>query len=83
MPVVFRSAGECDKVFLKLKERGVMARQYFAPSLSRLDVFNTNGEYTTVSNDLAYRVLCLPLYYNLLDEELEQVCIELKNALRQ
>ena len=81
MPVIFQSAAECDNVFTGLKEQGIMARRYFSPALSQVVAFGGNSETTPVANDLVTRVLCLPLYYDLSDAELDQVCNVVKKSL--
>ena len=83
MPVIFKNADECDRIFLALKEHGITARRYFSPALSQVEVYGSKGETTPAANDLVTRVLCLPLYYDLSDSELEQVCGVIKNVLGQ
>ncbi len=70
-PVVFSSEAELLRVVADLKAKGINARRYFYPSLNTLAYVN-NGESCPVSESVAARVLCLPLFYDLAmaDQEL-------------
>lgn len=71
-PVVFES----EKVLLTVKEEllknGVNSRRYFYPSLNKLP-YVKNGEACPVSEDIAGRVLSLPLYADLETENIEKI----------
>jgi dTDP-4-amino-4,6-dideoxygalactose transaminase len=55
----------------KLNKKNINPRRYFFPSLDKLPF--VNSAHCEVSNDIASRVLCLPLYVGL--EEKEQIKI--------
>lgn len=60
-PVVFQSEEQAVRVAATLKKNGVLARRYFYPSLESvacLDAFTKQ----LVSNDIASRILCLPIF---------------------
>ena len=65
-----------NEVFATLAENGVMARKYFFPLTSTFDCFH--GKYSTdetpVARYIANRVLALPLYAELLKEDVERIC---------
>jgi len=63
-PAVFKTEIQATAVSNVLKEKGVLVRRYFYPSLESVAIFGTQHE-CPVSSDLASRILCLPLYYSL------------------
>ena len=71
-PIIFETSELALKVFKALEMFEIYARRYFYPSLSSLPYV---GEaQTPVSADIASRVLCLPLYYDLSTEEIDMIC---------
>lgn len=68
-PILFESEELASRVLNNLKENGVFARRYFFPSLETVDFFEQRA-VKAVSNDIARRILCIPIYSNL--EEFEQ-----------
>jgi dTDP-4-amino-4,6-dideoxygalactose transaminase len=79
-----RSFGEREKgdfaevgINAKLSEAallaaGVQGRRYFHPSLSTLPWVKRTP--TPVADDAARRVLCLPLFHGLSDQDLDRIC---------
>jgi dTDP-4-amino-4,6-dideoxygalactose transaminase len=63
-PAVFESEDVIVQVAELLKENGILARRYFFPSLDTIR-FLDGGQFQPVSNDIASRILCLPIYYDL------------------
>ena len=72
-PIVFDS----EKLMLKcidlLKLNEVFTRRYFFPSLAKSLPYVKHQELP-VTEDIAQRVLCLPLYYDLTLEEVDLIC---------
>jgi dTDP-4-amino-4,6-dideoxygalactose transaminase len=72
-PVVFES----EKVLLKVKEtlfkNEINTRRYFFPSLNKLPYLSETNA-CPVSEDIAKRVLCLPLYFEIEEEIITKVC---------
>lgn len=66
-PVLFESHEAMKKSQEALEKREISPRRYFHPSLSSLDYVPEMN--TPVSDDVARRVLCLPLYHRLESEE--------------
>jgi dTDP-4-amino-4,6-dideoxygalactose transaminase len=62
-PVIFKSEAALLSVMEALTEEGVNTRRYFFPSLNT--VAHTLGAPMPVSESIASRVLCLPLYAGL------------------
>lgn len=80
-PVIFESeAALLDTVSL-MNAHNVFPRRYFYPSLSRLPYITDQA--TPMADDIARRVLCLPLYHDLAPEELSLVASLLRKALRR
>lgn len=80
LPVVFESEQEMLSVLGLLNHHQVYPRRYFYPSLSRLPY--TGGQACPIAEDIASRVLCLPLYHSLSFEEVDMICRVVKRALR-
>jgi len=63
-PVLFKSHRTMQLVEQELLKNQVSTRRYFYPSLSSLDY--VPGRFATpIADDIASRVLCLPMYYGL------------------
>ena len=62
-PVLFSSHGVMKRAIHALNQKSISPRRYFHPSLSSLGYVPKAS--TPVSDDVARRVLCLPLYHDL------------------
>lgn len=71
-PILLSSEQELKRMVDALNRSEIYPRRYFYPSLSRLDYVNNRP--TPISDDVALRVLCLPLYHELSEEEVELIC---------
>lgn len=71
-PVVFPDEPTLLKVQAKLNENHIYPRRYFYPSVN---TFKRLVPYVPmpVSEDLASRILCLPLYYTLSEKDIERI----------
>ena len=68
-PIVFESEQQLLKAVHELNDNWIYPRRYFFPSLSTL---NYVGKYDVpVSEDVCRRVLCLPMYHSLKNEDIE------------
>lgn len=79
-PVVFASETDLLKVKGSLQEHGINTRRYFYPSLNQLP-FLTRHDSCPVSEDVSKRVLCLPMYFDLAETDIERICEQIKIAL--
>jgi dTDP-4-amino-4,6-dideoxygalactose transaminase len=70
-PVVFKNEEELLNVQIALNAAQIFPRRYFYPSLNTLDY--TNKKSCPISEDIASRILCLPLYHGLSISETEKV----------
>lgn len=71
-PVVFKDEETLLKVQAKLNENNIFPRRYFYPSVN---TFTKLVPYVPmpVSEDIASRILCLPLYYTLSEEDMKRI----------
>jgi dTDP-4-amino-4,6-dideoxygalactose transaminase len=77
-PVVFESEELLLEILGELNKQNVFPRRYFYPSLNTLDF--VIGTSCPVSESLASRILCLPLFVGL-DEEIQNKVIATINNL--
>lgn len=71
-PIIFQSEKDCLGIMDTLQTRNIFPRRYFYPSLSKLNYVPKSE--CKVSEDIASRILCLPLYYDLSSSEIEMIC---------
>jgi dTDP-4-amino-4,6-dideoxygalactose transaminase len=67
-----------DALYEKLKEEMIFARRYFYPLISNFPMYlslpSAASKNLPIANQIADRVLCLPIYPDLSDEEQLRVC---------
>jgi dTDP-4-amino-4,6-dideoxygalactose transaminase len=78
-PVIFENEETTLKVKRELESNRIIPRRYFYPSLNTVPVYK--GDELKISEDIARRVLCLPLYFSLSTEEIDFICRILLRAL--
>lgn len=71
-PVVFETEEQTTRVVAALKDRGILARRYFYPSLESVVSLGQN-EMQPVSDSIAKRILCLPIYADLEMHQVETI----------
>lgn len=76
-PMVFESEEQLLRIEKVLNENQIFPRRYFYPSLNTIDY--ANGEKMPISESIAARVLCLPLYVGL-DENDRGKIVKLINS---
>ena len=59
-PVLLESEAHVRKVIAQLNEQGVLPRRYFSPSLDCTSLYGPAN--SPMSQDIAIRILCLPIY---------------------
>ena len=78
-PIIFESEEKLLGVQKLLNENDIFPRRYFYPSLNTIDY--VKGVKMPISENIASRILCLPLYVGLESVNLEKICnILMKNA---
>jgi len=73
MPVLFPDEASLLRAERLLEEVEVKGRRYFYPSLSKLNYVEASAGRVPVAEELAPRVLCLPLYPDLEMEAVDRV----------
>jgi dTDP-4-amino-4,6-dideoxygalactose transaminase len=79
MPVVFDSEQQRERVTEALNQESVFPRRYFHPSLDTLHYVDNAG-FCPVSQDVASRILCLPIFPALGTKEQEKIISLVLNA---
>ncbi|WP_431137281.1 DegT/DnrJ/EryC1/StrS family aminotransferase [Psychroserpens mesophilus] len=77
-PVIFESESLLLKAIKDLEIQNIHPRRYFFPSLEKLPYINSNQ--CPVADKIAKRVLCLPLYTTLFDEDLNKIVLIINNG---
>ncbi len=72
-PIVFESEKLMLKIIEHLKLHEIYTRRYFYPSLSNSLPYVKSESDLPVTEDVAKRVLCLPLYHDLTLEEVDMI----------
>ena len=66
-----------DALYAKLKENNILGRRYFYPLISNFPVYrgleSARPDNLPVATKLAEQVLCLPMYADLTDEDVERI----------
>jgi len=78
-PILFKSENELLLVEKRLNQESIFPRRYFYPSLDCLPY--VSGSTMPCSNDIASRILCLPLFHELSYLTIQKVCSIIKNSL--
>lgn len=73
-PVVMESETVLLGVLKRLNERNIFPRRYFYPSLNTLPYLKGPRASCPISEDIASRVMCLPLYAGLGTETIKEIC---------
>lgn len=71
-PVVLKSDHQVVEVINLLEAEGIQARRYFYPSLDTIDYLGAISR-CEISNDIASRILCLPLWPDLKESEVRKI----------
>ncbi|MCH8567440.1 MAG: DegT/DnrJ/EryC1/StrS family aminotransferase [Balneolales bacterium] len=78
-PVVFENHETMLRVKKNLEGKEIFPRRYFHPSLSSLNYVDKSS--TPVADDIASRILCLPLYFELSEVEIDMICRRILRVL--
>lgn len=81
MPIIFKDETTLLKVKKALEERSIAPRRYFYPSLNTLDYVHATKPMP-VSESISKRILCLPLYYELKEEEVVLILSIITNTIQ-
>lgn len=72
-PIVLENEELLLKIKQKLDSNEIFTRRYFYPSLASTLPYLENKHFE-ITDNVAKRVLCLPLYYDLTQEEIDLIC---------
>lgn len=73
-PIILSSEALLEKVDSALTANNIFARRYFWPSVSTYKTICPNDDgLCPISEDIANRILCLPLYWTLHDDIIETI----------
>lgn len=70
-PVLFENESKLLKVEKGLKQNNIHARRYFYPALNTINY--SKGKAMPITESIASRILCLPLYAHLTIEEVKSI----------
>lgn len=66
-----------DELYFKMRDDNVLGRRYFYPLISTFDTYkgleSSNPANLPVATRIADEVICLPMFYGLMEEDLERV----------
>ncbi len=85
-PIVFESLKETrDEVYEILKEHNIFARKYFYPLTNSFACFEGryNSHETPVAKYIGERVLTLPLYASLTLDDVDRICLIIKEVMKR
>lgn len=72
-PVVFESESQLLVAEKKLQANGIVPRRYFYPSVNTYRAIVPDAPVMPVSEDVASRILCLPLYWKLTEQDVRLI----------
>lgn len=72
-PIIFDKEESLLNVVKILEENEIYPRRYFYPSLNKLPYIN-NSDDCSISESISKRILCLPLFHNITNEQIELIC---------
>ena len=70
-PVLLANESKLLQVQIVLNQQQIFPRRYFYPSLNKIEYIN--GAKMPVSESIAERIMCLPLYLGLTQKDLEEI----------
>jgi hypothetical protein len=81
-PVILDSEVQLLKTEKALAEQQIFPRRYFYPSVNTYTKI-VSYQPAPVSEDIASRILCLPLYFALTDQELDQIASIVRSSVEE
>ena len=78
-PIIFETEAQLLKVELELKENNVFPRRYFYPSVNTYTKV-VSYQSCPISEDISKRILCLPLYLDLSEDEILKIIVLIVNS---
>jgi dTDP-4-amino-4,6-dideoxygalactose transaminase len=78
-PIIFKSEEKLIEVQTKLNKEQIFPRRYFYPSLNTIKYIN--GSQMPISEKIATCIMCLPLYRDLEDKDLSNICYIINSSI--
>lgn len=78
-PVIFESEEQLIRVEKELNDHQIFPRRYFYPSLNTIDYIK--GVSMPISESIASRIMCLPLYIGLSENDLDKIVTLINNNI--
>ncbi len=78
-PIIFQDETTLLKVQEALNQQDIFPRRYFYPSLNKIDYIK--GIFMPISESIASRILCLPLYHGVLEKEILEIVKIIKKSI--
>ncbi len=72
-PVIFPSESDTLRIIATLESNDIIPRRYFYPSVNTYTNIVTY-QPCPISEDISRRILCLPLYYSLIEDDVSRIC---------
>jgi len=73
LPILLDSEDRLIQTVNHLNKHNIYPRRYFYPALNTVKILSSNERFP-VAEDLASKILCLPLFYTLKAEEIHYIC---------
>lgn len=80
-PIILKNEKETLNVIKKLNENDINPRRYFYPSLNTLEYMDNKGK-CQIAEDISKRILCLPLYNGLMEEDVLKICKIIREGIK-
>jgi dTDP-4-amino-4,6-dideoxygalactose transaminase len=80
-PILLKRESDLLKVLEKLRLINIFPRRYFYPALNSISYVNAKADNLEIVNDIASRILCLPLYFDLKEEEVYTISKVIKDSI--
>ena len=71
-PIIFKSEKKLLSIQEKLRERNIFPRRYFFPSVNMFTKISKK-QHALISENISRKILCLPLYYSLIIEDMNVI----------
>ena len=71
-PVIFKSEEQLLEIQRQLNVLNIFPRRYFYPSLNTIEY--TKGKSMPISEDISSKIMCLPLFTGMEEEDLQRIC---------
>jgi dTDP-4-amino-4,6-dideoxygalactose transaminase len=78
-PIILKNEEQLKKIEMALIDEDIYPRRYFYPSLDTLHYINPS-QYCEISRDIASRILCLPMYAELVLSDVKKICDIIKTS---